>query len=117
MPSESEIAKRLPLITVVPDAAFADEKTHHILSDRKAELVGAATMAVKLERLCDLEPSQYYFAALAEPDFGVIALVYSADIELNTRGSANPYDTGGTLSGACHPFAELDEDELQEVLA
>ena len=113
MPDAAKIAAQLPLVTVVSDKAFAKGQTHHLLSDEKAELAGRETIPVKVEKLCELQPSQYFFASLAEPDFGVVGLAYSPEVESGLSGSANPYDTGGTLAQRCDPFGEISDEEIE----
>lgn len=111
MSNRGTVADKLPLVTVVPDKAFAGRRALHLLTDEKADLAGSETTALRFERLCGLEPAQYYFASLIEPDFGVVGLVYSPEIEKDQPGDAHPYDTGGTLDRACHPFDEMESDQ------
>lgn len=105
MPTASEIARRLPLITVTKIISFEKGRTHHALSSVKP-----ASIARKVENLCEISPGKYYFAAIAVPDFGPIVLVYSPEAESDVSGSANPFDTGGTLVGRCRPFEDIEDD-------
>lgn len=106
MPNASEVAQRLPLITVTTMISFEENRTHHALST-----VNPDSTSREVERLCELEPSKYYFASIAVPDFGPIVLVYSPEVEVDSDGSASPFDTGGTLVGRCLPFENIADDE------
>ena len=44
-----------------------------------------------------VSPSAYYCAGRAHPDFGCVALAFSAECESTHTGSASPFDTGGLL--------------------
>ncbi len=109
MPGAGEIARRLPLITVTTMEAFEENRAHHALST-----VRPKSTAREVERLCAFEPSKYYFASIAVPDFGPIVLVYAPQVEDDSEGSATPFDTGGAFIGRCRPFDDFADDERRE---
>lgn len=109
MLTAEEISRRVPLITVTSLKAFEENRTTHALST-----VSPDSTARQVEALCELEPSKYFFAALTEPSFGGIALVYGSDFAPDVSGSANPYDTGGTLKGHCLPFSDIADRQERE---
>jgi hypothetical protein len=104
MTSAADVASKIPLVTVVSLETFESHRDHHILST-----VHPDSTAREIEKLCGLEPSKYFYAALVEPSFGGVALVYEPGMSSARAGTANPYDTGGTLAGKCLPFADIDD--------
>ncbi len=67
--------------------------------------------ARKVEEKCRLQPSRYFYAGKAHPDFGNIVIAYNADFDHQKRGEANPFDTGGVFLGHIHPFKNLPPEK------
>ena len=51
----------------------------------------------RAENLMGIPPSAYFYAGRAHPDFGCVALAFSAACEGAHDGSASPFDTGGLV--------------------
>lgn len=51
----------------------------------------------RAEVLLGLEPSAYFYAGRAHPDFGNVGLAFAAGCEGGHSGSATPFDTGGLV--------------------
>jgi hypothetical protein len=51
----------------------------------------------RAEALLGLEPSVYFYAGRAHPDFGTLAMAFAPTCEAGRTGSATPFDTGGLV--------------------
>lgn len=108
-PGGQRLARAVPLVHVTgvrhgvaPDRCVAFER---LLFDEPHEIptsdhpVYCSDATRNAEDLLGLGRSAYFYAGRACPDFGDVALAYSAECEIGHTGSVTPFDTGGLILG------------------
>jgi hypothetical protein len=82
---------------------------HEIPTSEHRDYCSEATR--NAENLIGLGGSAYFFAGRACPDFGDVALAFSAECETGHTGSVTPFDTGGLINGKIHGNLPTSQEE------